>query len=62
MEECLRFVAPLLDGETMSEVCRAFGIARKTGYKIFARYREARSRSGEVSLSGRRLAPGTMLG
>jgi transposase InsO family protein len=40
MEERLRFVARLLDGETMSEVCRAFGIARKTGYKIFTRYRE----------------------
>jgi transposase len=40
MEERLRFVACLLDGETMSEVCRAFGIARKTGYKIFTRYQE----------------------
>jgi hypothetical protein len=34
-DERLRFVAQLLDGETMSEVCRAFGISRKTGYKIF---------------------------
>jgi len=24
----------------MSEVCRAFGISRKTGYKIFERYKE----------------------
>jgi len=35
MDERLRFVARLLDGEAMSEVCRAFGITRKTGYKIF---------------------------
>jgi len=24
----------------MTEVCREFGISRKTGYKIFDRYRE----------------------
>ena len=35
MEERLRFVVRLLDGEGMSEVCREFGISRKTGYKIF---------------------------
>jgi transposase-like protein len=40
MEERLRFVARLLDGESMSEVCREFGISRKTGYKIFNRYKE----------------------
>jgi transposase InsO family protein len=40
MEERLRFVARILDGEAMSEVCREFGISRKTGYKIFDRYRE----------------------
>ena len=40
MEERLRFVARLLDGEGMSEVCRAFGIFRKTGYKIYNRYKE----------------------
>jgi len=40
VDERLRFVAQLLDGEAMSEVCRAFGISRKTGYKIFERYKE----------------------
>ena len=40
MEERLRFVARLLDGEGMSSVCREFGISRKTGYKIFNRYKE----------------------
>ena len=34
MEERLCFVARLLDGEPMTEVCRDFGISRKTGYKI----------------------------
>lgn len=38
MEERLRFVARLLEGESMSSVCREFGISRKTGYKIFNRY------------------------
>lgn len=40
MEERLRFVARLLDGEGMSSVCREFGISRKTGYKIWDRYRQ----------------------
>jgi transposase InsO family protein len=40
VDERLRFVAQLLDGEPMAEVCRAFGISRKTGYKIFNRYKD----------------------
>ncbi|MBF6571817.1 MAG: IS481 family transposase [Candidatus Binataceae bacterium] len=40
MEERLRFVARVLDGEGMSAVCREFGISRKTGYKIFNRYKD----------------------
>ena len=40
MEERLRFVARLLEGECMSETCRVFGISRKTGYKIYNRYLE----------------------
>jgi len=40
MAERLRFVARLLDGESMSEVCREFGISRKTGYKIYTRYKD----------------------
>src|SRR5206468_5793975 len=35
-----RFVARLLDGEAMTDVCREFGISRKTGYKVFDRYKE----------------------
>lgn len=41
MDERLRFVARLLEGEQMSHVCREFGISRKTGYKIFDRYKES---------------------
>ena len=40
MDERLRFVARRLDGELMSDLCREFGISRKTGYKIFDRYKE----------------------
>ena len=41
MDERLRFVARLLEGEKMSVACREFGISRKTGYKIYNRYRDA---------------------
>jgi transposase InsO family protein len=40
MDERLRFVARLLEGEQMSHLCREFGISRKTGYKIYDRYKE----------------------
>ena len=40
MDERLRFVARLLDGEKMAAVCREFDISRKTGYKIFQRYQD----------------------
>jgi transposase InsO family protein len=40
MDERLRFVARLLEGENMSRVCREFGISRPTGYKIFNRYKD----------------------
>jgi transposase len=40
MEERLCFVARLLEGEAMTDVCREFGISRKTGYKIFDRSKE----------------------
>ena len=40
MDERLRFVARLLEGEKMAELCREFDISRKTGYKIFQRYKD----------------------
>jgi putative transposase len=39
-DERLRFVARLLDGEKMARLCAEFGISRKTGYKIYDRYKE----------------------
>src|ERR1700682_3820380 len=40
VDERLRFVARLLEGEKMAVLCREFDISRKTGHKIFNRYRE----------------------
>jgi putative transposase len=40
MDERLRFVARLLEGEKMTPLCAEFGISRKTGYKIFDRYKQ----------------------
>ena len=40
MDERLRFVARLLEGEKMAVLCEEFGISGKTGYKIYERYRE----------------------
>ncbi len=40
MDERMQFVARRLAGEQMADLCREFGIARKTGYKIFDRYQE----------------------
>ena len=54
MDERLRFVARLLEGEAMTDVCREFGISRKTGYKIFNRYKEQGLRSAERPLAAAR--------
>src|SRR6476660_5974517 len=40
MDERLRFVARLLEGEKMAPLCAEFGISRKTGYKICDRYKD----------------------
>lgn len=39
MDERIKFVSRLLDGECMSELCREFNISRKTGYKFYSRYK-----------------------
>jgi transposase InsO family protein len=49
MDERMRFVIRLKEGESMASLCREFGISRKTGYKIFERYEE----SGLEGLSDR---------
>jgi transposase len=53
MDERLRFIGRLLEGKSMSELCREAGIFRKTGYKIFSRYKE----EGVTALSDRSCRP-----
>ena len=57
MDERLRFVARVLDGEKMAALCREFDISRKTGYKIFNRYKD----SGLEGLTDRSRRPRTRL-
>ena len=40
VEERMRFIGRLLDGEKMAPLCREFGISRKTGHKIWNRYKD----------------------
>ncbi|GKX35647.1 MAG: transposase [Rhizobiaceae bacterium MnEN-MB40S] len=40
MDERLKFIARLLEGEQMASLCREFGISRVTGYKIYDRYKD----------------------
>jgi putative transposase len=40
MDERIKFVGRLLDGEKMAVLCREFEISRKTGYKIYSRYKD----------------------
>ena len=53
MDERLGFIARLLEGETMTDLCVEFGISRKTGYKIYDRYKE----SGTEALTDRSRRP-----
>ena len=41
MDERMRFVARLMEGEKMAVLCREFDISRKTGYKLFNRYKNS---------------------
>lgn len=53
MDERLKFISRLLDGERMSDLCREFGISRKTGYKVWNRYQNV----GVRALSDRSRRP-----
>ena len=53
MDEGVRFIARLFEGESMSELCREAGIPRKTGYKILNRYKE----EGLTAISDRSRRP-----
>ena len=41
MDERMRFVARLKEGEKMAVLCREFDISRKTGYKLYNRYQNS---------------------
>ncbi len=56
MDERLKFVARLLEGEKMAVLCREFDISRKTGYKIFSRYKDC-GLEGLTDRSRRRFRP-----
>jgi transposase len=53
MDERLRFVARLLEGEKMAPLCAEFGISRKTGYKIYDRYKDCGSWHSAAAAGGR---------
>ena len=53
MDERLKFVARVLEGEQMAGLCREFGISRKTGYKLVDRYND----SGLEALTDRSRRP-----
>ena len=53
MDEKLRFVSRHLEGESISCLCREFGISRVTGHKLVERYRQ----SGLEALSDRSRRP-----
>jgi transposase InsO family protein len=53
MDERMRFVIRLKDGESMASLCREFNISRKTGYKIYERYEKC----GMEGLSDRTRRP-----
>ena len=40
VDERLRLVARLMDGEKMAALCRKFDISRQTGSKIYHRYKD----------------------
>jgi transposase InsO family protein len=39
MDERIQFISKLLEGDKMVDLCREFGISRKTGYKFLERYK-----------------------
>src|SRR5512132_2858009 len=53
LDERMRFVIQLKDGESMASLCREFNISRKTGYKIYERYEKC----GVEGLSDRTRRP-----
>src|SRR3989338_10676632 len=40
MDERMKFVSRLLEGDRMTDLCSEFGISRVTGYKVWNRYQD----------------------
>ena len=57
MDERLRFVARLLDGESMTEVCRDFGISRKLDTRSSTATRSTASKRSPTARAGRSGSP-----
>lgn len=53
MDQKLKFIARLLEGEQMAPLCREFGITRPTGYKIWRRYKQM----GQMALVEQKRTP-----
>ncbi len=53
LDERMKFIAKLIDGEQMSALCEEAGISRKTGYKLWNRYQN----SGAKALTDRSRKP-----
>ena len=52
MDERLRFVARLVEGEKMAPLCAEFGISRTIGYKIFDRYKDCGVQASATGAGG----------
>jgi hypothetical protein len=53
MEERLRFVPRLIEGEAMTDLCRELSVCCKTGYKVLNRYKG----QGPIALTDRSRRP-----
>jgi len=53
MDEKMKFIARLVDGEKMTRLCAEFNISRKTGHKLWNRYQE----EGPLGLCDKSRAP-----
>ncbi len=40
MDEKLKFIARYLEGETITDLCKDFGVSRTTGHNLVKRYRQ----------------------
>jgi len=57
MDERMRFVIRLKDGESMASLCREFGISRKTGYKTSSATSSAAWKASRIGPGGLSATP-----